>query len=224
MQSGNRRERNEAGQSVQGQGIPPLLEAVFVTGAAQWAQLPSPGPIEIAFAGRSNAGKSSAINALARRTRLAFASRTPGRTQQINFFQMRCGAYAVDLPGYGYAAVARQTKNDWQDFLWRYVVERQTLTALVLVTDIRRGITHLDVPVLEVFLRSSRPVLLLATKSDKLNMQERHRALAGIERTLREYDGESGGEGIGGVTVIEFSATARRGIEAADKVIAGWVA
>ncbi|MDR2174164.1 MAG: ribosome biogenesis GTP-binding protein YihA/YsxC [Burkholderiales bacterium] len=203
-----------------GQLIPPLLEAVFVTGAAQWAQLPPLAPIEIAFAGRSNAGKSSAINALARRARLAFASRTPGRTQQINFFQMRCGAYAVDLPGYGYAAVTRQTKNVWQDFLWRYVTERQTLTALVLVADIRRGITDMDRPVLEVFLRSSRPVLLLATKSDKLNLQERRRALADIDRTLREY-----GDGCAaGVTVVEFSATARRGIEAADKVIAGWVA
>ncbi|MCL2298079.1 MAG: ribosome biogenesis GTP-binding protein YihA/YsxC [Proteobacteria bacterium] len=199
--------------------VPPLLEAAFVTGAAQWGQLPPPAPTEIAFAGRSNAGKSSAVNALARRARLAFASRTPGRTQQINFFQMRCGAYAVDLPGYGYAAVARQTKNVWQDFLWRYVTERQTLAALVLVADIRRGITDLDKPVLEVFLRSSRPVLLLATKSDKLNVQERRRALADIDRTLREY-----GDAAAMVTVVEFSATARRGIEAADRIIAGWVA
>ncbi len=202
------------------QSVPPLLEAVFMTGAAQWSQLPPPGPIEIAFAGRSNAGKSSAVNALARRTRLAFASRTPGRTQQINFFGMRCGAYAVDLPGYGYAAVTRRTKEVWQDFLWRYVTERRTLTALVLVADIRRGVTDLDLPVLDVFLRSGRPVLLLATKSDKLNLQERRRALTGIERTLREhYD-----EAASGVTVVEFSATARRGIEAADEVIAQWVA
>lgn len=221
MQSGDQREQSEEERpSRDGQPMPPLLEAVFVTGAAQWTQLPPPGPIEIAFAGRSNAGKSSAINALARRTRLAFASRTPGRTQQINFFQMRSGAYAVDLPGYGYAAVARETKDVWQEFLWRYVTERQTLTALVLVTDIRRGITDLDWPVLEVFMRSGRPVLLLATKSDKLKMQERHRALAGIERALRDYDGNS----TGGVTVIEFSATARRGIDAADKIIAGWLA
>ncbi|MCL2310279.1 MAG: ribosome biogenesis GTP-binding protein YihA/YsxC [Proteobacteria bacterium] len=199
------------------QPAPPLLEAVFVTGAAQWSQLPPEGPTEIAFAGRSNAGKSSALNALARRARLAFASRTPGRTQQINFFQMRCGAYAVDLPGYGYAAVARQTKTVWQDFLWRYVTERQTLAALVLVADIRRGITDLDRPVLEVFVQTSRPVLLLATKSDKLNVQERRRALADMGRALREY-------GCGVVTVVEFSATARRGIEAADRVIAEWVA
>jgi GTP-binding protein len=222
MQPDNLRELPEKKPPVHtaAQPMPPLLEAVFVTGAAQWAQLPPPAPTEIAFAGRSNAGKSSAINALARRARLAFASRTPGRTQQINFFQMRCGAYAVDLPGYGYAAVARQTKNVWQDFLWRYVTERQTLTALVLVADIRRGITDMDRPVLEVFLRSSRPVLLLATKSDKLNLQERRRALGDIDRALREY-----GAGCAAtVTVVEFSATARRGIEAADKVIAGWVA
>ncbi|MDR2244582.1 MAG: ribosome biogenesis GTP-binding protein YihA/YsxC [Burkholderiales bacterium] len=219
MQSDDQREQDGEKQTA-GTAAPPLLEAVFVTGAAQWAQLPSMGPTEIAFAGRSNAGKSSAINALARRARLAFASRTPGRTQQINFFQMRCGAYAVDLPGYGYAAVARGTKNAWQDFLWRYVTERQTLTALVLVADIRRGITDLDRPVLEAFLRSGRPVLLLATKSDKLNVQERRRALADIDRALREY----GDEGVAGVTVVEFSATARRGIDAADRIIAEWVA
>ncbi|MDR0251309.1 MAG: ribosome biogenesis GTP-binding protein YihA/YsxC [Burkholderiales bacterium] len=222
MQSDGHHERKDKEETnpAAAQAVPPLLEAVFVTGAARWAQLPLAGPIEIAFAGRSNAGKSSAINVLARRTRLAFASRTPGRTQQINFFQMRCGAYAVDLPGYGYAAVERQTKNVWQDFLWRYVTERQTLVALVLVADIRRGITDLDRPVLDVFLRSSRPVLLLATKSDKLNVQERRRALTEIDRTLREYDGESTAV----VTVVEFSATARRGIEAADSVIAEWVA
>ena len=199
---------------------PPLLEAVFVTGAAQWSQLPTTGPIELAFAGRSNAGKSSAINALARRSKLAFASRTPGRTQQINFFQMRNGAYVVDLPGYGYAAVTRKTKDVWQDFLWRYVTERQTLVALVLVADIRRGLTDLDKPVLDAFLRSGRPVLILATKSDKLNVQERRRALAEMERSLLEYDVE----GTASVTVVEFSATAHRGIEAADKVIAEWIA
>lgn len=198
---------------------PPLLEAVFVTGAAQWSQLPALGPIEIAFAGRSNAGKSSAINALARRAKLAFASRTPGRTQQINYFQMRCGAYAVDLPGYGYAAVTRKTKEVWQDFLWRYVTERQTLVALVLVVDIRRGLTDLDRPVLEAFSRPGRPVLILATKSDKLNLQERRRALAEMERSLQVYKVE----GAANVTVVEFSATAHRGIEAADKVIAAWI-
>ncbi|MDR2710165.1 MAG: ribosome biogenesis GTP-binding protein YihA/YsxC [Burkholderiales bacterium] len=212
---------NDAGrEQTDEKQAPPLLEATFVTGAAQWKQLPAAGPIEIAFAGRSNAGKSSAINALARRARLAFASRTPGRTQQINFFQMRCGAYAVDLPGYGYAAVTRKTKDVWQDFLWRYVTERQTLGALVLVVDIRRGISDLDRPVLEAFMRSGRPVLLLATKSDKLNVQERRRALAEMEKSLRVYDNA----GVAGVTTVEFSATARRGIEAADRVIAGWVA
>ena len=81
-------------------------------------QLPASGPPEIAFAGRSNSGKSSAINALARQTRLAYASRTPGRTQQINFFELRNGALITDLPGYGYAAVPRALKQEWQDFLW----------------------------------------------------------------------------------------------------------
>jgi GTP-binding protein len=97
----------------------PLIGATFVIGAASPAQLPAAGPPEVAFAGRSNAGKSSAINALANRTRLAFASRTPGRTQQINIFALRNSpALVADLPGYGYAAVARSIKRSWQAFLW----------------------------------------------------------------------------------------------------------
>src|SRR5437016_12354433 len=93
--------------------------ATYLHTAANLAQLPPPGPPEIAFAGRSNAGKSSAINALANRTRLAFTSKTPGRTQQINFFRLRQGALLADLPGYGYAAVPQELKRHWQEFLSR---------------------------------------------------------------------------------------------------------
>src|SRR5215470_9081480 len=99
----------------------PLIGARFVKGVAETSQLPAAGSPEIAFAGRSNAGKSSAINALANHGGLAFASRTPGRTQQINFFSLRSGALVADLPGYGYAAVSKTLKRDWQEFLWHYV-------------------------------------------------------------------------------------------------------
>ena len=105
----------------------PLQQAEFVLSIANDAQLPPPGPPEIAFAGRSNAGKSTAINVLANRTRLAFASKTPGRTQQINFFRLRSGALLADLPGYGYAAVPLELKRHWQGFLGRYVATRQSL-------------------------------------------------------------------------------------------------
>ena len=162
-----------------------LVGATFVIGAAARSQLPDQGAREIAFAGRSNAGKSSAINALAQRTRLAFASRTPGRTQQINFFALRCGALVADLPGYGYAAVAKDIKRTWQDFLWEYVTTRSPLIGLVLVSDARHGLKDLDRTLLAAFLPSGRPVLILATKSDKLNNAERKAAVRHIKGQVR---------------------------------------
>ena len=113
----------------------PVQHAEFLLTVANDEQLPPPGPPEIAFAGRSNAGKSSAINALANRSRLAFTSKTPGRTQQINFFRLRNGALLADLPGYGYAAVPQELKRHWQEFLARYLATRQSLVGLALVVD-----------------------------------------------------------------------------------------
>src|SRR3954470_4427871 len=146
----------------------PLQQAEFLTTAAEDHQLPEDGAAEIAFAGRSNAGKSSAINALANRTQLAFASKSPGRTQHINFFRLRHGALLADLPGYGYAAVPHALKRHWQEFLARYVATRQTLIGLVLVIDIRHGATDQDRALLASYLPSGRPALVLATKADKL--------------------------------------------------------
>ena len=197
----------------------PLEGASFVTGAAQMPQLPAEGAPEIAFAGRTNAGKSSAINALARRTRLAHASRTPGRTRQINCFRLRNGALVTDLPGYGYAAVPQALKRSWQDFLWQYVTSRSTLVGLVLIVDARHGLKALDVELLAEFLTSARPVMILATKIDKLNVSERRRAVADIGLALaREF-----AERAGSVSVIGFSATSRQGVEDADRVIAQWL-
>jgi GTP-binding protein len=196
-----------------------LAGAVFVDGAASRAQLPPSGPPEIAFAGRSNAGKSSAINALANRTRLAFASRTPGRTQQINFFRLRSGGLIADLPGYGYAAVARAVRKSWQDFLWDYVGTRDTLVGLVLVVDARHGFKDLDLTLLERFLPSGRPVLVLATKSDKLNVSERRGAVAGMRAQLQKLFPVHPA----GVTIVTFSATQRTGIEEADDVLGHWL-
>ena len=114
-----------------------MLGAQFEGAAAKAEQLPPASAAEVAFAGRSNAGKSSALNALARHRGLAYASRTPGRTQQINFFRLRGGGRAVDLPGYGYAAVSKTLKREWQTFLWDYVLTRATLVGLVVVVDAR---------------------------------------------------------------------------------------
>jgi len=197
----------------------PLEGASFVIGAAAALQLPAEGAPEIAFAGRSNAGKSSAINALARKNRLAHASRTPGRTRQINFFRLRGGTLVADLPGYGYAAVPQAQKRAWQDLLWTYVTSRSTLIGLVLIVDARHGLKPLDLELLDAFLPSARPVLILATKSDKLNVAERRRAVAGIRTTLLKTFGERASL----VGVVGFSATSRAGVEDADRVLEQWI-
>ena len=197
----------------------PLLGAQFVTGAAAAAQLPPPGVPEIAFAGRSNAGKSSAINALAKRTRLAFASRTPGRTQQINLFALRSGALVADLPGYGYAAVAKKIKQGWQEFLWHYLTTRPTLVALVLVVDARHALKEQDLAVLEHFVPSGRPVLILATKADKLNTAAQRASVSTIAAQIKD----AFPLGALHVTVQLFSASTRQGVPEADAVIATWV-
>ena len=197
----------------------PIEGAVFRTGAARIEQLPPPGAREIAFAGRSNSGKSSAINALARQTRLAFASRTPGRTQQINFFDLRSGAVITDLPGYGYAAVPHALKEAWQEFLWNYVTTRDTLIGLVLIVDARHGLKPQDCDVLGGFLPSGRPVLVLATKADKLNQSGRRAAIAAIEHALHERFPEHAAA----AQVVAFSAVSRDGVEAADAVLAQWL-
>lgn len=188
-------------------------------GVASAAQLPAEGAPEIAFAGRSNSGKSSAINALANHSGLAFSSRTPGRTQQINLFSLRSGALVADLPGYGYAAVAKSVKRDWQEFLWHYVTTRNNLVALVLLVDARHGLGDSDVAVLEQIVPSGRPVLILATKADKLGTAPQRAALATIAAQVREHFPV----GAGSVGVQLFSATTRQGVEQAETTIASWV-
>lgn len=200
-------------------GPHPLVGARFVTGAAEAWQLPADGVSEIAFAGRSNAGKSSAINALANHSRLAFSSRTPGRTQQINVFALRGGALVCDLPGYGYAAVAKSLKRSWQEFLWHYLTTRQNLVALVVLVDSRQGITDLDRTVLEAFVPSGRPVLVLATKADKLGTAAQRESLRGIEAALKA----AFPLGTPNVQVLLFSAVTKLGVAEAERIIDGWL-
>lgn len=197
----------------------PLQQAEFAQSVADDTQLPPPGPPEIAFAGRSNAGKSSAINVLANRSRLAFVSKTPGRTQHINFFRLRSGALLADLPGYGYAAVPLAQKRHWQDFLGRYVATRQALIGLVLIVDARHGLAASDRDLLAGFLPSGRPVLVLASKMDKLSASAQTCA-------EREIAGSIAAEfplHAARVAVIPFSAPRRIGIDAAEAVIADWL-
>lgn len=212
--------RTKAGPPVDDDSGPhPLRGAEFVIGAAAPAQLPLEGAPEIAFAGRSNAGKSSAINALALRTRLAFASRTPGRTQQINLFALRSGALVADLPGYGYAAVAKNIKHVWQEFLWHYTTTRSTLVALVLVVDSRHGLKDSDLDLLRGYVPSGRPVLILATKADKLTLTEQRRSLKDIAAQMKEAFPMAAGN----VEVQLFSASTRMGVPEAERAIARWL-
>jgi GTP-binding protein len=196
----------------------PFLHAEFLTTAADWQQLPRGGAPEVAFAGRSNAGKSSAINALAQRSRLAYVSRTPGRTQHINFFRAPSGALLADLPGYGYAKVPEKVRRRWQVLLARYLSERAPLVGLVLIVDARHPLTVLDRQMLSWFLPTGRPIRILLTKADKLSTAERHRALQDTRRAIaQDY-------GVGAVDAQLFSATERFGVTEAEAAIGGWFA
>src|SRR5690606_31709469 len=195
--------------------MPLFRNAQFEISIAKPSGLPPPSGAEIAFAGRSNAGKSSAINTLAGHVRLAFVSKTPGRTQLINFFRLNCGAVLVDLPGYGYAAVPERVKQQWQGLMEKYLKERESLIGLVLIMDVRRPLTELDRRMLDWFLPSGRPVHVLLTKSDKLSRGAASAVLHEVRRVLAPH-GEQ-------VSVQLFSSLKKSGVEEAERVVAGWL-
>src|SRR5258706_4298469 len=167
-----------------GVALPALQHALFPPSAAKPQDFPPERGPEIAFAGRSNVGKSSAINALAGRKRLAFFSKTPGRTQTINFFALGERARLADLPGYGHASAPRSLRASWDALIGGYLTERRSLAAVVLLTDARRPLTAND----RHFLEWLRPVqasrLVLLSKADKLSRAERLKALAGTRAAL----------------------------------------
>ncbi len=192
--------------------------AVFETSAAKPNGLPpaSPQRPEIAFVGRSNAGKSSALNTLAGHTRLAFVSKTPGRTQLINFFRLPNEARLVDLPGYGYAAVPEEVRRQWVALLEHYLRKRTNLIGLVLIMDSRRPLTELDQQMITWFLPTANPMHILLTKSDKLTRQEATRTLREVREAIAVYGGQ--------ITAQLFSSLKKTGIEEAEIVIGGWLA
>lgn len=199
-----------------------LHRAAFTTSAAQLDQLPPPGAPEICFAGRSNCGKSSAINVLANQRRLAFSSKTPGRTRLINMFGIpdplapgeQLG-YLVDLPGYGYAAIGKQAREEWAEVLGAYLRERSSIAGVVLLLDIRRGLTDLDRRLAEWIAPTGRPVLVLLTKADKFPYGQRIKAVHAIRKQLAQD--------IGALHVIPFSATHRIGLEEASAHLENWI-
>lgn len=192
-----------------------LHSASFELSVASAGDLPAAGLPEIAFAGRSNAGKSSAINALVGHRRLAFVSRTPGRTQLINFF--RCGAHGflVDLPGYGYAQVPEAVRRTWRTLLENYLKARVSLQGLVMVMDARRPLTGLDTQMLDWFATTRRPVHVLLTKADKLSRGEAVTTLSSVESALARHWPQASAQ--------LFSSLKRTGIEEAAAVIGGWL-
>ncbi|HPP82661.1 MAG TPA: ribosome biogenesis GTP-binding protein YihA/YsxC [Rubrivivax sp.] len=199
--------------------------ARFATTASQLDQLPPPDLPEIAFVGRSNAGKSSAINALAQQRRLAYASRTPGRTQHINLFELGAreapDARFADLPGYGYAAVERSAKLRWQAVMADYLVQRQGLVGVVLLVDSRLGLTELDEQLLALIgprvVSGEVRLLVLLTKADKLNRRD---ADAALRRAQAVLAGLASDEADIGITL--FSAPSRQGLGDVAEVLHGW--
>jgi GTP-binding protein len=183
-------------------------QAQFLVSSAGLADMPPPGPPEIVFAGRSNVGKSSAINALTGRKRLAFTSKTPGRTQTINFFALGAGARLVDLPGYGYAKVPHALRAQWRTLVGSYLGSRHTLAGVVLVMDARHPLTPLDMQLVD-FLGDGR-LLALLSKADKLTRAEQSRALAGVRGTLQ-------------AEVKLFSSLTRQGVDECRDLLEGWL-
>lgn len=163
----------------------PFRNAEFMIGATEVEQLHAPAGAEVVFAGRSNSGKSSAINAITGRGKLAFVSKTPGRTQQINVFRIGdSDRFLVDLPGYGYAKVAKTQRKHWDRVLSEYLQYRPTLVGMVLIMDSRHPLTELDWQMLEWFAPTGRPVHVLLTKSDKLTKTEQRKTLDAVNREL----------------------------------------
>jgi len=188
-----------------------LRRAQYLCSAHVAHQWPQDIGHEVAFAGRSNVGKSSAINAIAGQARLARTSKTPGRTQQIVFFEIDSRQRLVDLPGYGYAKVPPGLQRHWEKTVRHYLEDRNSLRGLILLGDIRRGLTDLDRQLLEWCAHTNLFVHLLLTKSDKLSRSAANQALVKVQRDVR----------LDTVTVQLFSALRRVGIEeAGEKVLA----
>lgn len=177
-------------------------QASFITSAHSLDQCIEDSGYEIAFAGRSNAGKSTAINALCRQKNLCKTSKTPGRTQLINFFQLSNDRKLVDLPGYGYAKVAKKMRVHWDETLSKFLLGRQALKGVVLVVDIRRGLSELDQQLIEM-LYGTLDIHIILAKSDKLNNAQRKNMLLKIKSELANSD----------VSVQTFSASSQDGMQ-----------
>jgi len=201
-----------------------LHQSRFFTTVNHLPDLPATPQPEIAFAGRSNAGKSTAINLLCNQKRLAFASKTPGRTQHINYFSVGPAAepvaHLVDLPGYGYAEVPGAAKAHWEALLSSYLQQRSQLRGMILMMDSRRPLTDLDRVMIEWFAPTGKPIHTLLTKCDKLTRQESINALRATHKGLAEYTAAGFR---GELTAQLFSALKRVGLDEAHELIESWL-
>ena len=186
-----------------------FAQAVFLRAAGRSAELPPPGPPEIAFAGRSNVGKSSAINALAGRRALARTSKTPGRTQTINFYGLGDEGRLADLPGYGYARVPQSLRAHWRELVGAYLRSASRLVGIVILMDARHPLTPLDRQLIEWL--GDRPFLVLLTKADKLSRS----AQATLQREMQAHFGRD--------RVTLFSSVTRQGVDECRDRLERWL-
>ncbi len=191
--------------------------AKFFTTVNHLKDLPDT-PAEIAFVGRSNAGKSSAINTLTNHVRLAYVSKTPGRTQHINFFELSNGGFMVDLPGYGYAQVPEAVRAHWVKLLGDYLQQRRQLIGLVLIMDARHPLKELDIRMLDFFHATGRPVHILLSKADKLSKNDQIKTLSAVKKMLKPYAERQQ------ISVQLFSSLKKQGIEEVNGVVGEWFA
>ncbi|ASJ70268.1 ribosome biogenesis GTP-binding protein YihA/YsxC [Granulosicoccus antarcticus] len=170
---------------------------------------------EVAFAGRSNAGKSSAINTITRNGKLARTSKTPGRTQLINHFSLDEGKFLVDLPGYGYAKVSKDRQKEWQSAMTRYLISRSSLRGLVLVMDIRHPLTDSDWTLIELQQQGQASLHIILTKADKISKNQASSSLMGVQQALSDAGVDA--------TLQDFSALKKQGVGDAHKVLDSWL-
>ena len=187
----------------------------FFTSVNNLNTLPSPLGSEVAFAGRSNSGKSRAINTLTNRGRLAFVSKTPGRTQLINFFKLGEELFLVDLPGYGFAKVPLAIRQHWEILLSQYLKTRDNLRGLILIMDVRHPLKPLDIQMLDWFVPTGKPVHILLTKSDKLSRQKARTALDQVNAFLRSSYPQC--------TAQLFSSLSKQGVDEVTGVLSQWL-
>lgn len=190
------------------------FSAEFESSASDPYHCPS-SLVEVAFAGRSNAGKSSAINAITRNGKLARTSKTPGRTQLINHFSLKDDRYLVDLPGYGYAQVSKSQQKNWQAAMTQYLVSRDSLQGLILVMDIRHPLTDSDWQLIELQQRGHAGLHILLTKSDKLSKNQVAKSVSSVQSKLSDADVEA--------TLQDFSALKKQGIEDVHSILDLWL-